>query len=98
MFPFITVCEYIYIIKFEKMFFFSIRINNKYLVFRESLVQYLEVGLGGVRGIVRDLHGKGVSGATVEVHKEENNRDVIGTYVVGEGGGGGGGGTSRGLN
>lgn len=34
---------------------------------RESLVQYLEVGLGGVRGIVRDLHGKGVSGATVEI-------------------------------
>jgi len=34
---------------------------------RESLVKYLEVALGGVRGIVRDTLGKPVEGATVVI-------------------------------
>jgi carboxypeptidase D len=40
---------------------------------REALVTYLEVGLGGVRGVVRDRDGAGVAGAVVMVAGIEKN-------------------------
>ena len=35
--------------------------------FREALLKYVEVGLGGVRGMVRDQSGQGVAAALVTV-------------------------------
>ena len=37
------------------------------LFFREALLKYVEVGLGGVRGMVRDQSGQGVAAALVTV-------------------------------
>ena len=41
--------------------------------FREALVKYLEVGRGGVRGIVRDVNGQGVQGANVILEDIDKN-------------------------
>jgi hypothetical protein len=40
---------------------------------REALLTYLEVALGGVRGVVRDRDGQGVAGAVVMVDDIEKN-------------------------
>ena len=46
-------------------------------LFREALLTYLEVGLGGVRGVVRDRDGSGVPGAVVMV--DGINKNVTST-------------------
>ena len=42
-------------------------------LFREALVKYLEVGLGGVRGVVRDQYGGEAREATVVVEGVDKN-------------------------